>query len=266
MSPLWQLLLSNLLLVLLVLTILWIVSVVRRDASIIDPFWGLGFVLVIWNSVWRCAAPEPRVWLLAGLTTAWGLRLSLFLGWRNWGHGEDRRYAAMRAAHGRRFWWWSLFSVFFLQGVILWFVALPLQIATAENAANPLGWLDLAGFGIWLGGFAFETVGDWQLARFKADPRNAGKVLDRGLWRLTRHPNYFGDFCVWWGLYLIALSGGAAWTVGSPLVMSILLMKVSGVTLLEQTIVDRRPEYAAYQARTSAFFPALPRSGRRQHP
>jgi steroid 5-alpha reductase family enzyme len=161
----------------------------------------------------------------------------------------------MRAHHGQRFWWVSLFTVFLLQGAILWFVALPILVATARRSFAPLGPLDLLGGLLWGLGLLFEAVGDWQLARFKAVPSNARHVMDRGLWRYTRHPNYFGDFCVWWGIYLVAAAGGAVWTIGSPLLMSVLLLKVSGVTLLENTIADRRPDYAAYQRRTNAFFP-----------
>jgi steroid 5-alpha reductase family enzyme len=149
--------------------------------------------------------------------------------------------------------------VFVLQGGILWFVALPLQAAAVQNSPVPLGLLDAMGAILWGTGMLFETLGDWQLARFKSDPANAGRVMNRGLWRYTRHPNYFGDFCVWWGLYGIAAAGGASWTIGSPILMSLLLMKVSGVTLLESDITDRRPGYAAYKAQTNAFFPGLPR-------
>jgi len=255
MSPLLQTLLTNLAVTLVLMFLLWLVATTRRDASIVDPFWGTGFIVVAWLSCVLNTPADVRPGLLACLTTVWGLRLSLFLLWRNWGHGEDRRYETMRQHHGARFWWVSLFTVFVLQGVILWFVAMPLQVAAAINTAASVGWLDAIGAAVWGIGFFFETVGDWQLARFKADPRNAGRVMDRGLWRYTRHPNYFGDFCVWWGLYLIAVAGGAWWTVASPVLMSLLLMKVSGVTLLESTIVERRPEYAAYKARTNAFFP-----------
>lgn len=253
--------LINLLVISLTMTLLWIVGTLRRDASIVDPFWGAGFVLVAWTSVSLHAPATARVLLLAGLTTIWGLRLSLYLLWRNARHGEDRRYAAMRARHGHRFWWISLWTVFLLQALILWFVSLPIQVAAVKNLAAPLHLLDLAGLLIWTVGFLFESISDWQLSRFQADPKNSGRVLDRGLWRYTRHPNYFGDFCIWWGLFLIAASGGAAWTVASPLLMSILLLKVSGVSLLERTIVDRRPNYAAYQARTNAFFPGPPKAG-----
>ena len=165
----------------------------------------------------------------------------------------------MRALHGRSFWWVSFFTVFLLQAVILWFVSWPIQVASWAAAASPFGRLDALGAMVWLVGFLFEAIGDWQLARFKANPKNAGRVMDRGLWRFTRHPNYFGDCCVWWGLYLIAAAGGAWWTMLSPLVMSVLLLKVSGVSLLEKTIVDRRPDYADYQARTNAFLPGPPR-------
>jgi len=259
MSPMALTLLITLAVLLGLMTVLWLASVARRDASLVDPFWGTGFVVVAWLA---CALQESvgsRALLLAVLTTLWGLRLSLFLLRRNWGHGEDRRYRAMRDHWGPRFWWVSYFTVYLLQGLILWFVSLPLQGAIVVGRAEFPGWLDVVGLVLWTVGVALESVGDWQLARFQADPNNAGRVLDRGLWRYTRHPNYFGDFCVWWGLYLIAAAGGAWWTVGSPLAMSFFLMKVSGVTLLERTIVDRRPDYAAYQQRTNAFFPGPPR-------
>lgn len=259
MTPLANTLLTNLLVILLCMAVLWIVGTLRRDVSLVDLFWGTGFAVVAWVS-WRLNAPTGlRVLLLAGLTTMWGLRLSLFLLWRNWGQGEDRRYAAMRASHGKRFRWVSFLTVFLLQGVILWFVSWPLQVAAVEGLSAGFGWCDVIGVVLWGLGILFEAIGDWQLARFRADARNVGKVLDRGLWRFTRHPNYFGDFCIWWGLYLIAVAGGAGWTIGSPLLMTVLLLKVSGVTLLEKTITDRRPDYAIYQARTSKFFPWPPR-------
>jgi steroid 5-alpha reductase family enzyme len=259
MSPLTQVLLTNLALLTVAMLLLWIIATLRRDASLIDVFWGCGFVLIAWVT-WLIVAPSSqRALLLVVLTTIWGLRLSLHLLRRKWGEIEDHRYAAMRARHGERFWWVSLFTVFLLQGLILWFVALPIQVAVTRDSSAPIGWVDLIGFLVWVIGLSFEAIGDWQLARFKSDPANAHRVMDRGLWRYTRHPNYFGDFCVWWGLYVIAAVGGAVWTIGSPLLMSVLLMKVSGVALLESTIMERRPEYAAYRARTNAFFPGWPR-------
>lgn len=255
--------LTTLVVILVLMLVLWLLSLIRKDASLVDPFWGAGFVVVA-AIAWQMNKPDQlRTHLLMALTAIWGLRLSVFLLWRNWGHGEDRRYTKMRESHGRRFWWVSLFTVFALQGMILWFVSLPIQIAVIRNSANPLGWLDVVGVAIWGVGLIFESVGDWQLARFKANPTNSGRVMDTGLWRYTRHPNYFGDFCVWWGLYVIAAAGGAWWTIGSPVAMSFLLLKVSGVTLLESTIVGRRPEYAEYQARTNAFFPGQPRQARK---
>lgn len=259
MSPLSLTLLATLATIMAMMGLVWLLSLARRDASVIDPFWGSGFAIVALTASWVNFPPSVRTTLLVALTAVWGLRLSLFLLWRNWGHEEDRRYQAMRDYHGPRFWWVSLFTVFMLQAVILWFVSIPIQVTARQEETNPLHWLDGLGVLIWTVGFAFEAVGDWQLARFKADPANAGRVMDRGLWRFTRHPNYFGDFAVWWGLYLIAAAGGAWWTLLSPVAMSFLLLKVSGVTLLEKTITDRRPEYANYQARTSAFFPGPPR-------
>ena len=146
-----------------------------------------------------------------------------------------------------------MYIVFGLQGVLAWIVALPLLPAIASSA--PLGWLDLLAVAFWVTGFVFEAVGDYQLARFKKQPENAGKVMDTGLWRYTRHPNYFGDFCIWWGFFLFAAATGAWWTVLSPVLMSFLLLRVSGVAMLEKTIEQRRPKYADYIRRTNAFFP-----------
>lgn len=238
--------------------LLWLLSVRLRDASIVDPFWGTGFVVVAWTSAATSWPPSIRGILLLALTTVWGLRLSAYLAWRNVGHGEDPRYQAMRRYWGPRFWWVSLFSVFLLQGVIMWVVSLPVQaVAVAEPSQR--FWLDTVGVVVWFVGLTFESVGDWQLAKFKRNPENEGRVLDSGLWALTRHPNYFGDFCIWWGIFLIAAAAGAWWTIVGPVVMSFLLMKVSGVPLLERTIADRRPAYADYVERTNAFFPGLPR-------
>lgn len=245
--------------IMLLMTTLWLISIPLRDVSIVDPFWGTGFVVVAWISFLNRADDGWRTLLLALLTTIWGLRLSLYLLWRNWGHGEDRRYVAMREHRGNNFWWISLFSVFLLQGVILWFVSLPLQAAAFHGSNSPPTVIDILGITVWSIGVMFETVGDWQLARFKSNPANKGRVMDQGLWRFTRHPNYFGDICVWWGLYFVAVGGGAWWTVLSPVVMTFFLMRVSGVTLLEKTIVDRRPDYSDYIKRTNALFPGPPR-------
>ena len=167
-----------------IMILLWLVSIALGDVSIIDPFWGTGFVIVTAIACWRSAPLDARAWLVLTLTTIWGLRLSIYLLWRNWGHGEDRRYSAMRKKHGRRFWWLSLFTVFLLQGAILFFISLPLQVTVALYRRNSLSWLDAAGTLLWVIGFIFESVGDWQLARFQLDRANAGRVMDRGLWRV----------------------------------------------------------------------------------
>jgi len=235
----------------------WIISLMLRDVSIVDLIWGFGFVLVGWTSV---LTTQSGNWILPLLTTIWGLRLSGYLAWRNHGQSEDYRYRAMRNHHGKSFPLVSIVTVFGLQGLIMWIVSLPLQAGTiATNSA--WNWLLIPGVVLWAIGLCFETLGDWQLASFKANRNNSGTVLDSGLWRYTRHPNYFGDFAVWWGLYFVAMSySGAWWTVIGPIVMSVFLMRVSGVTLLEKSLTKTKPQYADYIARTNAFFPGPPRS------
>lgn len=231
----------------------WLVSVARRNVTIVDTLWGLLFVIAALVYTGSVPDPGPRAGLVVGLVATWGIRLAAYLAWRNRGHEEDRRYQEIRRRNEPNFALKSLYLVFGFQALLAWVISLPLLGAVAGPA--PLGWLDGLGVALWITGFLFEAGGDWQLARFKADPGNAGKVMDRGFWRFTRHPNYFGDFCAWWGLYLIALSAGAWWSIAGPLVMSFLLLRVSGVALLEKDIGQRRPEYAEYVRRTNAFFP-----------
>jgi steroid 5-alpha reductase family enzyme len=239
---------------------LWLLSLALRNASIADIFWGPGFVLIAaLTFFWTNGGGSPRSWLLLGMVGLWGLRLGAYLLWRNAGHGEDPRYVAMRRHWGARFWWVSLFSVFILQGAFLWIVSLPVQLGQVARG-GPFGALDALGLALFTLGLFFEAVGDWQLARFKADPANAGEAMDRGLWRYTRHPNYFGDFCVWWGIFCVALAAPhGVWSVFGPALMSFLLLRVSGVPLLERSIHRRRPGYVEYAKRTSAFFPRPPR-------
>lgn len=234
---------------------LWMLSLALEDSSIVDIFWGPGFVLVAWVVTLQEGWSE-RGALATALVTVWGLRLAVHLAVRNIGKGEDPRYQAMRRARGPAWWWKSLFIVFAFQGVLMWVVSLPLQQAILRGGA--LGIVDALATAVFFAGLYFETVGDLQLVRFKAQPANRGRVMDQGLWRYTRHPNYFGDFLVWWGLYGLALAAGAWWTVVGPLVMSFLLLRVSGVTLLEQGMKSR-PGYEDYVRRTSAFFPRPPR-------
>jgi len=239
--------------------ITWIISGIVKDASIVDLIWGFGFVLVAWTVLFFSAPAGGRGWLLVILTTVWGLRLSTHLTMRNLGKGEDFRYQAMRRQLGDRFFVVSLGTVFGLQALLMWVISLPLQVGIAtSDPGQGVSLLDAVGTALWALGLFFEAVGDWQLARFKADPANHGKVMDRGLWRYTRHPNYFGDFCVWWGLYLVAAAGGAWWTVVGPLLMSALLIRYSGAGLLEKTIGSRRPGYDDYARRTNGFFPGPP--------
>jgi steroid 5-alpha reductase family enzyme len=241
----------------------WGISIPARDVSLIDLAWGLGFVLIAGATAACAVDPGPGAWLLVLATAVWGLRLSGYLAWRNLGHGEDRRYQAMRQAAGPPFWWRSLLTVFALQGAVMWVVSLPLQLGIAAGAAD-WSWVHLVGISLWGIGLLCESIGDWQLVRFRSDPANAGRVLDRGLWRYTRHPNYFGDFLVWWGLFLTAAADGRhLWTVVSPLLMSFLLLKVSGVALLERSLSSAKPGYADYVRRTSPFFPWPPRADSR---
>jgi steroid 5-alpha reductase family enzyme len=237
---------------------LWAVSVAVKDTSIIDIFWGFGFVVVAWVTFLVADGSDGYRWLLAVLTSLWGLRLTAHLANRNLGHGEDFRYAKMRERHGSKWPLRSLWSVFWVQGILMWVVSLPVQGGQQLGEGSP-GWLAWVGVGVWAVGLFFETVGDLQLGRFIADPANRGKVMDRGLWRYTRHPNYFGDFSVWWGIWLVALAAGAWWTAVGPLVMSLLLIKVSGAGLLEKSLGKSREGYEEYVARTSGFFPLPPR-------
>ncbi|MBM3344749.1 MAG: DUF1295 domain-containing protein [Betaproteobacteria bacterium] len=237
----------------------WVVSYVKRDVSIVDCVWSL--LLALAGVIYAATLPMmgPRTLLVMTLLMAWAVRLAGYITWRNWGEPEDRRYQAIRARNQPHFEWKSLYLVFVLQAVLAWIVSLPMLPALASTAA--LGVLDYVAATVVVFGLLFETAGDAQLAAFKARPENRGRVMASGLWRYTRHPNYFGEFCVWWGFFLFALTAGAWWTAISPLLMSVLLLKVSGVTLLEQDIAERRPQYRDYVLRTNAFFPGPPKTG-----
>jgi steroid 5-alpha reductase family enzyme len=235
----------------------WSLSLARRDVSIIDSLWSLMFILAACTYARGAGTAGPRATWVLCLVTVWALRLSLYITWRNRGHAEDRRYQAIRARNQPNFGLKSLYLIFLPQAVLAWIISLPLLGAILNP--GPLGILDVVGIALGAVGFAFEAGGDWQLARFKSRTANQGELMDRGFWRYTRHPNYFGDFCIWWGFYLMAACAGAWWSAIGPLLMSVLLMKVSGVTLLEKDIGERRPGYAEYKRRTNAFFPGLPR-------
>ena len=252
-------LLGNLALVLGIMLVLWLVSLRLRDTSIVDLFWGLGFALIAVATLWRTGGVSPRAFLLALLTTAWALRYSWHVWRRNIGHGEDSRYAAMRKKaeeSGQSWGLRSLYVVFLLQGVIMWLVSLPVQFGQLYQDPITLGWPVVAGLVLWIVGVLFEAVGDRQLKRFRADPENRGKVLQSGLWRYTRHPNYFGNACLWWGIWLCASEvDAAAWTFFGPALMTWALLKFSGVPILEKHLAATRPGYEDYMRRTSMFFP-----------
>jgi steroid 5-alpha reductase family enzyme len=242
------------------MTVLWLISLCLKNSSIVDIFWGTGFVVA--NGVYFALTPDgflPRKLLIGILVTVWGLRLSIHILTRNWGKGEDFRYRKWREENGPRWWWWSFFQVFLLQGVLLWIVSAPLLAANFSALPDRLTVIDAIAVLFWAIGFFFESSGDAQLARFKADTANKGKVLDTGVWRYSRHPNYFGDAAQWWGFYLIGACAGGWWTIFSPAIMTLLLLRVSGVALLEKTL-ETRPGYKEYAERTNAFIPGPPKN------
>ena len=267
MSSLLSIWLPGLAAALVLLVLAWLVSLERSDASIIDVFWGPGFVVTAAVYLSLSDGWAPRKTLALVLVSLWGLRLAAHILWRSRGMDEDYRYQEMREKHGTRFWWVSLFTVFLFQGVLMWLISVPLL--QAIRAPQPAGWtaFDLAAVVLFVIGFLFEAVGDLQLARFRSDPGNRGKVLQTGLWRYTRHPNYFGDAVVWWGFFVLALgTPGSLWTIYSPLAMTFLLLKVSGVGLLEKKLTRTRSEYADYVAGTSAFVPWFSNQPRNRQP
>lgn len=241
-------------------TALWLASLALRNSSIVDMWWGPGILLIGLTYYLTTEGSPNRSSLTLALVAIWALRLAAHIGARNIGHGEDFRYAKWRGERGRSWWWFSYFKVFLLQAVIAWIVALPLYYAIASPTPRQLTWLDTLGAVLFAIGFLFEAIGDEQLRRFKADPANRGRVMQTGLWRYTRHPNYFGEAVLWWGLGLLgaATPGGYLGLIG-PALITFFLIRVSGVALLEQTLMRTKPGYAEYVARTSSFFPMVPR-------
>ncbi len=231
----------------------WLVSLLKRDVSIVDSLWSLIFISLCTTYFLLNEFTTLRGTIVLALVALWAVRLSTYITWRNWGEPEDARYQAMRRKHSPNFALKSLGIVFLLQGTLAWIISLPLLAATTGSI--PLNYIDLLAIALVLFGVMYESIADAQLAAFKASPENRGKVMDTGLWRNTRHPNYFGECCVWWGFYLFALAAGGWWSVLSPVLMTFLLLRVSGVTLLEKDIVERRPAYRDYISRTNAFIP-----------
>ncbi|MBX7494855.1 DUF1295 domain-containing protein [Qipengyuania sp. 6B39] len=258
-------LIANAAILLGVTLILWVVAVQVDDVSFIDSFWGGGMALMALTSWLQLDAPGPLATLLMAMAVIWGLRLCiyLFIRWRR--EGEDKRYERMlrKDREKGRFAFAALTKIFLGQALLLFMVSSPAQYGILEAASiEPISGLALVGLALWAVGILFEWVGDWQLARFKADPANKGQVMDKGLWRYTRHPNYFGDACVWWGIWIAAASAGwwvPAFTVIGPLFLTFTLTRWSGAPLLEGGMKKSRPGYEEYKRRTSGFFPLPPR-------
>jgi steroid 5-alpha reductase family enzyme len=247
---------QSLLIILSLMTILWVISIFLRNVSIVDLFWGLGFVIISVFFFINTNGNESRKIILMTLVTIWGLRLSIYIAWRNSGMGEDFRYRQFREKYGpKRYWWISFFQTFMLQGILMWLISAPLLGAMVSGQERDLGILDYAGIIVWITGFLFEAGGDFQLAVFKANPTNKGKVLDTGFWRFTRHPNYFGDSAVWWGYGLICFSAGSYLPVLGSVLMTFLIIKISGVLLLEKSLKEQKPQYIEYIRKTSTFIP-----------
>jgi steroid 5-alpha reductase family enzyme len=244
----------------IIMTVLWFTSVIIKNVSIVDLFWGLGFVLTSAFYFSETDGYAPRKIILMILVLIWGLRLSIYLAWRNIGKGEDFRYKQFRQKYGeKRYWWISFFQTFLLQGILMWLISAPLLGAQYFKLSPSLNTADYIGIILWITGFFFETVGDFQLARFKADHSNKGKVMDKGLWRYTRHPNYFGDSAMWWGFGLLCLASGGYLPVLGSILMTALIIKVSGVSLLERSLKEQKPLYKEYMDKTSAFVPWFPK-------
>lgn len=254
----WQVYLNGLVAMLLFASLGWLFSLYRNNVTHVDSMWSLFFWVAAGAYVGGLDSINMRGSLMLALLTIWALRLCVYLTWRNWGPHEDHRYVQIRTNNEPNFKLKSLYIIFGLQAVLAWVISLP--ILGALNSDNALNLLDLIAVLLVLFGIAWETLADWQLACFKQNPNNKGKVLNQGVWRYSRHPNYFGESCVWWGFYLLALAAGAWWAFPSALLMTLLLLKVSGVTLLEKDIAERRPEYALYIQTTNAFIPGKPKA------
>lgn len=251
---------KGLLLLLSILTLLWLLSLSIKDAGIIDIFWGTGFIIIGW--FYACqeglALLEWRQILLLAIITLWGLRLSIYLAIRNIGKPEDYRYAAWRKENGKNWWWISFLKVFALQGVLLWIISA--DFVPALQASGSLTFWDYSGLVFWGIGFFFEAVGDWQMMCFKSYPINKGKVMDQGLWRYTRHPNYFGEMMMTWGYFFFSLAHPMGiYFIFCPIILTFLLLKVSGVAMLEEGLKTTKPAYEEYIKKTSAFIPWPPK-------
>ena len=261
MNEVAQILISNFIILMACMIVLWLISIPLRDVSFVDSFWAIGFLVVAGVTYQMTGGETDRRQLMLLITAIWSLRLGifLFLRWRR--EGPDGRYVALLAKAPGNVHIHSLKKVFLLQGPMLWLVSLPVQLGQIQAEPLQLGVLAWVGAGLAAIGIFFESVGDQQMANFKSDPANHGKVMDRGLWRYTRHPNYFGDTCVWWGLYLIAAETSLGiWSIIGPALLTWTLIKWSGAALLERRLKRSRPGYIEYLERTSSFIPWPPRT------
>ena len=246
--------------ILILVTLLWIWSIFIKNVSIVDIFWGFGFVVVNTFYVFMSGELNARKILILTLVCIWGSRLAIYLAFRNIGKGEDFRYQEFRQNYGpKRYWWFSYFQTFLLQGVLIMIISLPLLGINFNNSNGNLKMLDYLGIIIWLIGFTFETVGDFQLSNFKRNSKNKGKVLHTGLWKYTRHPNYFGDSAVWWAYGIFSIAAGSYWQAIGAVIMTLLILKISGVSLLEKTLKETKPQYKEYIQKTSSFIPWFPK-------
>jgi steroid 5-alpha reductase family enzyme len=235
----------------------WVVSLLRNNVTHVDSMWSLFFVIAALTCYYLTKESNLRSQVVLVLVSIWAIRLFVYLTWRNWGPHEDHRYVQIRRNNEPHFWLKSIYIIFGLQAVLAWLISM--SLFGAINSSAPINLLDYLGIFLVIFGFFWETIGDLQLTRFKSNPSNNGKVLNTGLWRFSRHPNYFGEFCIWWGLYAMSMAAGAWWTLISPILMTLLLLKVSGVTLLESTITERRPAYVDYIKNTNVFLPWIPK-------
>jgi steroid 5-alpha reductase family enzyme len=260
-----ELLAANFLIAVACVILLWLITLKTKDPTPMDSFWAFGLLLMAALSFFEAGEPNERRILILVIASVWGLRLGTYMLWRWRKHGPDPRYEAMmRKAQERRGWSYgyaSLRLVFLTQAPMLWLTSLPVQLGQFPDEPAAIGTLGLIGASVAIIGILFEAIGDWQLVHFKAEPSNSGKVMDRGLWRYTRHPNYFGDACVWWGVYLIAAETmEGRFAIVGPIFLTWTLLVWSGAALLERRMTRSRPAYADYIGRTSAFIPWFPKS------
>jgi steroid 5-alpha reductase family enzyme len=246
--------------IMILMTSVWIYSVIIKNASIVDIFWGTGFIVAAFYYFFNTDGLEIRKLIVLLMTSIWGLRLTIYILIRNFNKGEDFRYQQFRKDYGpKRYWWFSFFQVFLLQGFLAALISAPLLGSMFYSNSDNLGILDYIGISIWIVGFTFEAGGDFQLARFKKNKANKSKLLTSGFWKYTRHPNYFGDSAVWWGFGVMSIAGGSYLAIIGSVIMTFLLLRISGVSLLERTLKNTKPGYENYMKSTNSFFPWFPK-------